>query len=356
MAKRVPTLPNLEPFLSAGINPATGLPYKMTGGCKGKLKDGVKMALRVIDEQDACNRYVWTGLPENITSQELERMLYYKGQLCFFKLKELNQYFFLPYALDGGLDLYGRFNSIHPVPFANGTDENTNNPLATYLAGLKLKCLYGGEIDVIPEDSCVLLHDYTKQLSQTIIARQIINDPLLDSIADCIPFMRTKLILGTGVKGVRVNDADQESSVLDGSRRLESAALSGEAYVPIVGTLEFQELAGDSASKSEEYMLAMKSLDNFRLSTYGITNGGLFEKKAHELQTEANVNGSTDALILQDGLEIRKRFCEIANAAFGTNMMVDINQSSMPMVEDEEYTDEEEPQGATNDEQDDTTI
>ena len=42
--------------------------------------------------------------------------------------------------------------------------------------------------------------------------------------------------------------------------------------------------------KIEEYMLAMQSLDNLRLSGYGIDNGGLFEKKAHELQTEADIN------------------------------------------------------------------
>ena len=71
-----PVLPQLDVLMQAGINPKTGLPIKF-GGSKFGLKENVKKALRVIDEQDAVNRYVWYNLPANITSQEVERMLYY---------------------------------------------------------------------------------------------------------------------------------------------------------------------------------------------------------------------------------------------------------------------------------------
>ena len=64
-------------------------------------------------------------------------------------------------------------------------------------------------------------------------------------------------------------------------------------------------------------MLAMQSLDNLRLSGYGIDNGGLFEKKAHELQSEADINGGPVGLVLQDGLSIRQNFCNIVNSIWG---------------------------------------
>ena len=64
-------------------------------------------------------------------------------------------------------------------------------------------------------------------------------------------------------------------------------------------------------------MLAMQSLDNLRLSGYGIDNGGLFEKKAHELQTEADLNGGPVGLVMQDGLSIRQNFCNIVNSIWG---------------------------------------
>lgn len=330
MAK--PYLPNLEPYIAAGIDLKTGLPKKALFGSKLCLKEDIKKALRIIDEQDACGRYKWTGLEKlNLTSQELERMIYYKGQLCLFYIKEIDQYCVLPYALSGTIDLYGRFNEIRPIPFSNGTTENNDTPLSKFLSKMSLKCIYGTETKIDdPSECCVLLHDYTKQLSQTIIPRVTINEPILDVMSDCIPFMRTRLELSTGIKGIRVNDADQADAVRVASDRMEDAALKGKAYIPIVGSIDFQDLATDRAGDSSEYMLAMQSLDNFRLSTYGISNGGLFEKKAHELNAENEMSNNINSLVLQDGLDIRKHFCEVANKVYNLNIQVesceDMNQ------------------------------
>ena len=101
---------------------------------------------------------------------------------------------------------------------------------------------------------------------------------------------------------------------------MERAALEGDPFVPIIGPQEMQELTDGQVAKSEEYMLAMQSLDNLRLSTYGIDNGGLFEKKAHELQVEADINGGPVGLVMQDGLQIRQNFCNIVNSIWGTSI------------------------------------
>lgn len=312
-------LPDLSTLFQAGIDPKTGLPLKLTGSMKCVLKEDLKKFLRLIDEQDAVNRYVWYNLPANITSQELERMLYYKGQLCFFYDKDLEEFYFMPYALDGTIDFYGRYNQIHPVPMTSGTDDKGNKAQAQYLAEKKLKCVYGIKLpdELRTEDldnSTVLLHDYTKQLAQTVIPRVQVNDSLLDVMAECIPFMRTSLISSTGINGIRVNDGDQQANVFDAGRSVEHAALTGNPWVPIIGNIEFQELTNGQVGKAEEYMLAMQSLDNLRLSGYGIDNGGLFEKKAHELQSEADINGGPVGLVLQDGLSIRQNFCNIVNS------------------------------------------
>ena len=314
-------LPNLEPLYAAGIDPKTSLPIKL-GGLKCLVKENVKKFLRLVDEQDAVNRYVWYNLPNDITSQELERMLYYKGQLAFFYMKDLNQFYFMSYALDGTIDFYGRYNTVHPVPMTSGTEDKGSKAQSELLSKIKLKCVYGVKF---PEDlelkdlteSCVLLHDYTKQLSQTIIPRKDINEQILDMMAECPAYMRTALISGTGIKGMRVNDADQEQNVVDASRSLEEAALTGKPWIPIVGAVEFQELTDGPVAKGEEYMLAMQALDNLRLSGYGLDNGGLFEKKTQELQSEADINGGPVGLVLQDGISIRQNFCNIVNSIWG---------------------------------------
>ena len=257
----------------------------------------------------------------NLTGAELERMLYYKGQLAFFYLKDLDEFYFMPFALDGTIDFYGRYNTIHPVPMTSGTDDKAGKAQAQYLSGIKLNCVYGVKLpeELKEEDltnSAILLHDYSKQLSQTIIPTQQINDPIIDLEAECMPYLRTALLMGSGVKGVRVADADQADSVREGSKSMVDAATHAEPYVPITGAIEFQELTDGKVAQAQEFLMSMQSIDNFRLGLHGVQNGGLFEKSQYinNSQTDMNYAGGDIGLTLQDGLNIRQNFCNIVNS------------------------------------------
>ena len=312
-------LSQIEIYKALGIDINTKLPLKLENMTNNKAS--IKQLIRVIDEQDAVNRYKWYNLPCNITGEELERMIYYKGQLCFFYYKDLNEFYFMPYALDGHLDFYGRYKRIHPIPFMEDGDASKKGREAQIklLENVKLNCVYGIMLEEeVTEDvfnnSCVLLHDYTKQLPQKITPRKDLNEGIIDAEAECIPYLQTNLMLATGVKGMRVADADQQGDVMKANWQIKHAALNGLAYTAIVGNVEWQELMSQLATKPAEFMLAMQSLDNFRLSTYGLENGGLFEKKQHILEAENEVNQSSVGLVLQDGLSIRQNFCNIVNS------------------------------------------
>ena len=315
-----PAVFDIDTLIQAGINPKTGLPMKF-GGKRCSTKEDIKRAIRKNDEQIFVNRYTWYNLPMNLTGAELERMLYYKGQLAFFYLKDLDEFYFMPYALDGTIDFYGRYNTVHPVPMTSGTDDKAGKAQAEYLSNIKLNCVYGVKLpeELKEEDlynSAVLLHDYSKQLSQTIIPTQQINDPIIDLEAECMPYLRTALLMGTGVKGVRVADADQADSVKEGSRSMIAAATQAEPYVPITGSIEFQELTDGKVAQAQEFLMSMQSIDNFRLGLHGVQNGGLFEKSQYinNSQTDMNYAGGDIGLTLQDGLNIRQNFCNIINS------------------------------------------
>jgi len=330
-------LPDLETLQQAGINPKTGLPLKF-GNRRCTTKEDIKRVIRKNDEQIAVNRYVWYNLPMNLTSQELERMLYYKGQLCFFYLKDLDQFFFMPYALDGTIDFYGRFNTIHPVPMTSGTTDKGNKAQAEYLESVKLNCVYGvklpEELDINTlTNSAVLLHDYCKQLSQTIIPTQQMNDPIIDFEAECMPFLRTALLNATGVKGVRVADQDSANEVFEGSKQLQQAAIAAEPYIPIIGSVEFQELTDGTLGKSQEFLQSMQAIDNFRLGLHGVPNGGLFDKSQYvnNQQTEMNLGGADVSLTLMDGLLIRQNFCNIVNSIWGLGIWCEPSETIINM-------------------------
>lgn len=332
MAKqRGPYLANIDPFLAAGVNPKTGLPYAFDGN-KTTLKYDIRKTLRILDEQNAINRFVWYNLPNGLDGQLLERILYYKGQGAFFFMETDGRFYFLPYALDGSIDVYGRFKGITPLPF-HGTSSDAEEK--AWITGLRKTPVYDLSEDITEEtflEGCVLLGDYSKQVSQTNISRQLLQEPILDMMAEAFPMARTSLLANSGIKGLRVNDEDQQSQVKLASQSITNAALTGDPWVPVVGNLEFQDLtSAGSAIKAEEYLLYMQALDNFRLSLYGLKNGGLFQKKAHLLEAEQEMNDGNLGLVLQDSLELRQDFCDKVNAIWGLGIWCEPSETILGM-------------------------
>ena len=308
---KVPVMIDLDTYYAMGIDPKTGLPLKAvaSNSLEYNMKPELKKTLRIMDEQDAVNRFKWTGLEKySIDTQLMERILYYRGRAMLFKIQD--KFYFLPYALDGSIDVYGRFTGTTPLPFGGGTTDNEKKA-KPWIQGLVKKPVYSLEEELTddPESYCVLLNDYTPQISQSIIPRCQLQEPYLEFMADCLPFCRTALLNGTGVSAMRVNTEDEQSNVSAASRLVNRAALTGQKWIPIVGQIDFQDLTGANIAKAEEFLLSMQSVDNIRLSMYGIGDGAIFEKKAHMLETEAENNQSSTNLIMADCYENRKRFC-----------------------------------------------
>lgn len=326
------TMKNESLIIQAGIDPKTGLPARAVLDCK--LKEDVRKLIRIRDEQDAVNRYVWYNLPCNLSSQELERLLYYKGQLCFFYFEELEEFYFMPYALDGTIDFYGRFNTVHPVPMTSGTEKNAeklNRMQAELLSQKRLNVLYdipykGVTVDDII-NGCVIISDYTNQLSQTLLPRQQLQEGIIDIESECIPMMRTALRNSTGVSGMRVGDQSEQGNVTEANRLIDEAVLNGKRYIAVTGKIDFQDLAFGTVGKAEEFAMAHQTLDNLRLSMYGIQNGGIYDKKSYVNKDQTALNDSNVDSPLIDGLAIRQRFCDIANGIWGIGMSCELRES-----------------------------
>ena len=356
MPKNNANIPDIKTLIQAGINPVTGLPIKCdVNGNKGNIKVDIKKLLRIKDEQEKINIYLWDNTPFNLSSQEIERLGYYKAQLLMFRLPN-DKFYLMPYALSGTIDFYGRFNSVHPVPISSGGKDKHKEKYEEQkkvLSGIIREVIYDEkEIDekTDPDKVGIILWDYTRQLSETNIARADLQDPILDVMAECIPYMRTALSNSTGVEGMRVGTDDCASNVRAISDSINRASLNGYKFVPLVDTVEFQELTGGEVAKAEEFMQAMQSLDNFRKSLYGLENGGLFEKKAHMLEDEQQMNGGSTSLVIQDGLEIRQRFCELANKIWGLNMSVRINDAALQQMQEDDQEEPMNDEGGNEDE------
>lgn len=295
-----------------------------------------------MDEQNAINRFTWYNLPRGLSGQLIERILYYKGQGMFFRLQD--KYFFLPYALDGSIDVYGRFTSVTPLPF-NGTSNDGGKGEKPWIQGLSFAPQYEVALpeDFVKEDgtpevekmeqfldkACVILKDYSEQYSQTILPRKTIQEPILDLMSECYPFMRTALINGTGVRGIKVSDDTEAGEVMRANAQITNSALNGTPYTPIKGAIDFQELTNGAPAQAQEFLLAMQSLDSYRLSLYGLGEGGIFQKKAHMLESEQEMNAGNTGLILQDSLTLRQNFATICNSIWGTSIWCEPSETVM---------------------------
>lgn len=319
-----PRMIDVNLLIQAGINPETLLPSKFENYIDDDgLVDSIKGVVSVIDRQDAVNRYEWYNLPKGITSELIERVIYYKGSAIFFYMAENNSFYFLPYGLAGDIDIYGRYLEVTPLPFAGPTattdDSGNSRP---WIKGYTKKVIYEVPIDYIPDinKSCVILRDYVNGIEQNNQPRFKLNEGLVNLESQMIPFLRTALLGLTGISGLRVNSEDEQSNVRTAAQSVKQAALTGSCWIPVVGGLDFQNFDKPNIGDANQFLLSMQAIDNLRLSTLGLKNGGLFEKQGTILQSESDMANSNTDLILQDGLSIRQEFCNIVNKVFNLHI------------------------------------
>ena len=318
-------------LIQAGIDPKTGLPSKVAGKFPCQLKEDEKRLLRIMDEQDAINRYTWYNLPNGLSGQMIERMLYYKYSLMFFYMESDDTFYCLPYALDGTIDVYGRFNSVTPLPFG-GTAKTKED---AWIVGLTKKVVK--EMPIFVEDTadlffdgCVLIRDYTQQMGELATPRQILQDSLIDAMSDALPLARTNMFANCGVKAMRVNNESDQANVAAANASIDQAALNKQYFIPITAPAEFQDLtAGGSALKAQEFMVYLEALNNHRLSFLGIDNNGTYQKSAYVNSAQAGLSGGNNQLVLQDGLTQRQRACDFINAIWGLGVYVDVSEHLM---------------------------
>lgn len=335
--------------------------YPMLGANKGtSLYNSIYQSLKVMDEQDAVNKGKWYNLPYGITQSLIEREMYYRYSSAFFYMEALDRFFQLPYV-GKGLNVIGQYTTLTPLPF-NGAAEGDKKDKEEYeekplIQGLNLRIqhdfvpaekMFGPNGLDIYKNSAVILRDYTEAITQKMTPRATLVEPLIQLEAEILCFLRTALLNGTGVDGVRVNSIDEAPSVAMASNNLTEAAIKGERWVPLVGTINTEELGHQTGLSVEDYLVALQSIDNLRLAMHGISNGGLFQKKAHELQDEHDQNASGMAgLVMQDLTRNRQEFCTRVNSVWGLGIWYEPSETA---IEGDMNMD-----GMVSDDYDDTT-
>ena len=73
----------------------------------------------------------------------------------------------------------------------------------------------------------------------------------------------------------------------------------------------------------DQYTRALASLDNIRVSAYGIPNGGVYEKAEHMLQDEQDLASGRNSLVFEDALAWREQACLVINSIWPLGVWVE---------------------------------
>ena len=345
MASNIPANGLLE---MAGIDPKTRKPKKASNR-KVTLYDFLT-TVRIRDEQEYVNSIVVHTPGLNISSQEFMRTLYYWNDLALMFIG--NKPYLLPYTLsNGGLDFYGRYNNISPVPL-NG--ETASKDTRKLLSEITKQVIYEvkAEDELNENDwrtSAVLVRGYTQQRAEKALPAQKVNDPVCQFESTIFSYLRTALLLGTGVKGIKAGDDMGAEAIEELSRTLEQCAINGTPYVGITSTVDFQELSSGGTYAVNDYLLAIQAIDNYRKQANGVDTNGVFDKQAYVNETQTKMNQITSHSLVDRFNQLQNSF-DIWNSITGLDWYAEIPQNVVAPLPDqgEEGNTENQQEGTDN--------
>ena len=327
-----------------------------------------QLIMRVLSHKhmiETIERFEWTGLPPEIPSDLMERILYFRFKGALFMFNE--RFVFLPFTLKGEkldtIDSYGRYASITPVLFTGqwkiGGDGKITDDVG-FVANKSYKVVYdmpedeqgleeenqdiegentSDESQVIIDDTkAVILTDSTLEVSQDFTPMNYLIRPFVEQLTDILVLVNIDLISSAKVFYVVAKDADQKEAIEKEFANLDNKILNGKRIVVVTSPTKLEELTGNSVKDSARYFQSYQSIDNLRKDIIGGDNGGTFMKQEHttEMETETNSNSSDGgSAVMNNALRMRKDFCAIANKVFGLQIDVDVKGGSEnPIVEE----------------------
>lgn len=308
-----------------GLNGKTGLPLKIGAGLKCNTDTDLKIKLREQDKAINSNMWDWCNTFLRVNGQWINRMLYYRGQLAYAYMSEIEEFVLLPFVVDGNLDMYGRPKYIRLIPFTGAKKDPKMKPIEDYLATKKFRVIWSINDPIEADDLdkvAVILYDRTPDLGNFVLAQNLLNEVLINYEAEIYTYMRTNLINATGVSGLKVGGKDEIESVMNANANLQIAAKTAQKWVPIVGNaVDFQELVSSNGN-TQEFLQAAQAIRNLRLNLNGLPSGGIYDKSQYVNKSQTSMNqGEVDsALVLQDKYSCRDNFCTLVDYIWRTGI------------------------------------
>lgn len=267
---------------------------------------------------ETLERYMWVNLPFGLTQDLIERLLYYRGKGVLYFNDKVEKFQFLPFALNGLIDEYGRFTKCNTLPFT-GVDVKPKNNKSKKMQTVVYENLeivydlpYNEEMirDARQKKTVgIILNDNSLGVSQQPIIRYNYVKPVLHMMATLMQIINTAMFGSADHSLVRVENENEYMAIIEQIKAINQDILRGRRFTPFIGQFPIEPIKTSNTANLEGLFGTFNSLTNFLKSITGIANAGVFDKKAHLLQEEQRLNGSNSDDIYYNGLRLRQEFC-----------------------------------------------
>lgn len=293
-------------------------------------------AMRDMDIQQNCNKYVWGGLPKNQTSWLIEHKLYNRSYLAGFITGGI--LYILPGAMtDPNID--GIPTKYTPVTY-NG---QSAGGVADNMLPKKLLINLNGTPSKDPQ--AVILYDRvpTFNAGGSPIARAVLNNNLIEYQADILARVKNNL-KNTDKKIVFEVETEAQADSMRHDLR-EAYGTSDPFIVVTKGTNELQGQALQTGVDviTQSLFETYQSINSIRCMCSGLSNEGAFEKKERKITGELEGDEAQSDLILDAGLRMRRLWLQQMKDAYPeyadmlNKITVDINPALKRKREGNEY-------------------
>lgn len=276
---------------------------------------------------ETIERYMWTNVPFGLTADLIERVLFFRGKGVLYYNEKVGKFQFLPFALNDTIDEYGRYTRCNTLPFI-GVDEVKKSPnskkreVSAIVEDLPIAydLPYNEDmLNMVRKDKPVgiILNDNSLAISQQPIIRANYVKPVLHMLATLMNIINCAMFGAADHNVVRVENESELQSINQGIAAINKNILNGKRFTAIASQLQIEPLKTSNTADLEGLFNTFNSLTNFLKSITGIANPGVFDKKAHLLQEEQQLNGSNADDVYYNGLRLRQEFCLLVQAYYG---------------------------------------
>lgn len=290
--------------------------------------DSLFAIMREQNMVETLERYMWTNIPFGLTQDLIERLLFFRGKGVLYFNDKVEKFQFLPFALNGVIDEYGRFTKCNTLPFTGVDEEDVAKNKGSKK---KMQTLVYEDLEIVydlpyneetfkmaknKKTVGIILNDNSLAVSQQPIIRSNYVKPVLHMMATLMQIINTAMYGNADHNLLQVENESELESINQQINAINFDILRGRRFTAVVGKLPITPLKTSNTANLEGLFSTFNSLTNFLKSITGVANSGVFDKKAHLLQEEQKLNGSNSDDIYYNGLRLRQEFCLMVQAYY----------------------------------------